>query len=272
MPEDSKSENILKNKLNATGNKISELSKKVAQSTTEAIDKATESIQTVVNQKKENISAKREEKIQSLKTDISSEEPIMDIPPMVTLPEFENQRMAIVKEQQGNKIALVEHMERLSKRIDRIEKRFKSFAEVEIERLQTVADDEVSYSVTNGIKRSLLYLGNTMVIIFLSILINSKMENDPRLILEISIMTWSWSLIFALWCWMTTYILQKQTPTFIIPRYISFTMVLCFGLSGGLLHYLVGETQIIAIVGGFIASLAFTIILGLGLLGPMNKE
>ena len=46
-------------------------------------------------------------KAKRAKEDLSAEGIIDDIPPMVTLPEFENERMAIVSEQNENQVMMI---------------------------------------------------------------------------------------------------------------------------------------------------------------------
>lgn len=47
---------------------------------------------------------------------------------MVVLPEFEQQRITVVNEQQVNQLLLLEEMQRLSSRVDSLEKRNKMMA------------------------------------------------------------------------------------------------------------------------------------------------
>ena len=57
---------------------------------------------------------------------------------MVTLPEFENERMAIVSEQNDNQVMMLEHMQRLSERVDVLERRHKA----RLEELFTVSKEQ----------------------------------------------------------------------------------------------------------------------------------
>ena len=45
---------------------------------------------------------------------------------MITLPEFEEEKMEIVAEQNETMITIVEEMQRLSERLDSVEKRFRN--------------------------------------------------------------------------------------------------------------------------------------------------
>ena len=116
----------LADRINATGSKIAELTSKVSASTKSALSKTNEAVKTAVSNSKARAEARREEKAKKAKEDFSAEGIIDDIPPMVTLPEFENERMTIVSEQNENQVMMLEHMQRLSERIDILERRHKA--------------------------------------------------------------------------------------------------------------------------------------------------
>ena len=145
MNEDARDGPSLSERLNSTGSKLAELSKKaaiatksavgkttaasieVAQSATnaskKAVSKTNQAVQKAVQDSKTKREEKRENNLEKVKDELSSEPILNDIPPMVTLPEFENQRMIVVNEQQTNQILLLEEMQRLSSRMDTIERR-----------------------------------------------------------------------------------------------------------------------------------------------------
>ena len=133
----------LADKINATGSKIAELTSKVSASTKSAISKTNEAVKTAVSNSKARADARREEKAKKAKEDFSAEGIIDDIPPMVTLPEFENERMAIVSEQNENQVMMLEHMQRLSERVDILERRHKARLEELFKVSQEVEEDEV---------------------------------------------------------------------------------------------------------------------------------
>ena len=72
--------------------------------------------------------ARRDEKIQNTKDALRSEAILDDVPPMVVLPEFEQQRISVVNEQQTNQMLLLEEMQRMSSRVDSLEKRNRMLA------------------------------------------------------------------------------------------------------------------------------------------------
>ncbi len=145
MSEDTNDGPTLTERLNITGSKLAELSKKaaiatksvvikttevgidVAQSATKvsksAVSKTNDAVKKVVQDSKTKRDQKRETNVKKIKEELSSSPILDDVPPMVTLPEFENQRMLVVNEQQTNQLLLLEEMQRLSSRMDTMERR-----------------------------------------------------------------------------------------------------------------------------------------------------
>ena len=122
MPDKSKPLTLAE-RLNATGNKLAELSKKVSESTKTAVGNANESIKSAISENKQKRDAKRQKKLEDARKELSKEGLLDDVPSMVTLPEFENERMSIVSEQNDNLVLVLEEMQRLSERVDSLEKR-----------------------------------------------------------------------------------------------------------------------------------------------------
>jgi hypothetical protein len=161
MSEETIESQTLADRLNETGAKLADLSKKASTATRagivataeaskvavskageaskaamgkatkaskNAVSKANEAVQSAVEETKAKREARREEKIESTKEAIRSEPLFDDVPPMVVLPEFEQQRISVVNEQQTNQILLLEEMQRLSARVDSLEKRNRMMA------------------------------------------------------------------------------------------------------------------------------------------------
>ena len=145
MSDDAGDAPTMAERLNATGSKLAELSKKAASATKSAVIKTTEvsidaaqsatkasknavaktneKVKQAVQESKDKRDEKRELKAQKAKEELSAEPIFNDVPAMVTLPEFENERIEVVNEQQTNQLLLLEQMERLSTRIDALERR-----------------------------------------------------------------------------------------------------------------------------------------------------
>ena len=111
-------ENSLSEKLNNTKKRLNDLSKKVADNTKSFIQTTNNSIKTSLNERKEKREEKKQEKLNQAKKEISEDGLLDDIPKMITLPEFENERIEIAAEQNETMITIVEEMQRLSQRVD----------------------------------------------------------------------------------------------------------------------------------------------------------
>jgi len=150
MSEDDGEISKLKERLSATGSKLADISKKAAEATKtaalktaelskgaaqsasvagkKAANRTNDAVKKVVSDSKTRIEDKREKKSQKARDELSNEPLLDDIPPMVTLPEFEVQRMGVVNEQQKNQLLLLEEMQRISSRLDTLEKRNRTLA------------------------------------------------------------------------------------------------------------------------------------------------
>ena len=115
----------LSEKLAMTKKRLGILSKKVASSTKSMVENTNNSIKTTISEQKEKRQQKKQEKLAQTKTELSEEGLLDDVPSMITLPEFENERMEIASEQNETMITIVEEMQRLSERIDHLERRHK---------------------------------------------------------------------------------------------------------------------------------------------------
>ena len=115
-------------KLNETKKRLSILSKKVANSTKSMVENTNNSIKATISEQKEKRQQKKQEKLAQTKTELSQAGLLDDVPSMITLPEFENERMEIASEQNETMITIVEEMQRLSQRIDHLERRHKAIS------------------------------------------------------------------------------------------------------------------------------------------------
>ena len=116
----------LSEKLAMTKKRLGILSKKVASSTKSMVENTNNSIKTTISEQKEKRQQKKQEKLAQTKTELSEAGLLDDVPSMITLPEFENERMEIASEQNETMITIVEEMQRLSERIDHLERRHKA--------------------------------------------------------------------------------------------------------------------------------------------------
>ena len=226
----------LADRINATGSKIAELTSKVSASTKSAISKTNEAVKTAVSNSKARADARREEKAKKAKEDFSAEGIIDDIPPMVTLPEFENERMAIVSEQNENQVMMLEHMQRLSERVDILERRHKARLEELFKVSQEVEKDEVPdkeivpiIGASAAMVEALHVLG--VSIVWIAILIGIDKYGDGNDIILASVYPlaiFSWSIGAFSWA---LYLLHRLMKSGIrIPLLIRLQTSLAVGL------------------------------------------
>lgn len=195
-------------KLNKTKQRLSELSQKVAESTKTMINNTNESIKSSVAKHKEKREQKAQEKISNTKEAIGQDGLMDDIPPMISLPEFEDEKLEIAAEQNENMISIVEEMQRLSERMDSIERRFRNLSRNEPEQLKNLAEtEEVPEKIEpSPVMREVIHLlGASLVWIVVLFGIDKYLSDNAILILEsypaeipvwgIGALTWSYYLL-----------------------------------------------------------------------------
>ena len=75
---------------------------------------------------KKSVKRRKRKKINKAKEELSENGLLDDVPSMITLPEFEHERMEITSEQNDLMINIVEEMQILSERLDTLEERIKN--------------------------------------------------------------------------------------------------------------------------------------------------
>tara|TARA_B100001778_G_C18475565_1_gene577850 strand:- start:43 stop:909 length:867 start_codon:yes stop_codon:yes gene_type:complete len=234
VPEE-KSQSLAE-KINATGSKIANLTSKISASTKSAMHRTNDAVKAAVSSSKAKIEARREEKAKKAKEEFSAEGIIDDIPPMVTLPEFENERMAIVSEQNDNQVMMLEHMQRLSERVDVLERRHKARLEelFTVSKEQAIDDDNDEEKVpiigtSAAMVEALHVLGVSIVWIAILIGIGKYGDgNDIVLASAYPLAIFSWSLGAFTWA---LYLLHRLLKSGIrIPLLIRLQTSLAVGL------------------------------------------
>jgi len=129
----------LASRLSSTGKKIADLSNKAAAATKDAagkvagasrdaVSKTGEAMSQAVEAKKERKEQKQAQKLEDTKSELREDGFIEKTPEMITLPEFEGERMAIMSEEHDVLVELVDHMHSLSTRIDQLETTYRALA------------------------------------------------------------------------------------------------------------------------------------------------
>ena len=222
-------------KLNLTKQRLSALSQKVADSTKAMISNTNESIKNSVAKHKEKREQKALEKISNTKQEIAQDGLMDDVPPMVMLPEFEDEKLEIAAEQNENMISIVEEMQRLSERLDSIERRFRNLSKTEPEQIKHLVEEEepVTKIEPSPVMREVIHLlGASLVWIVVLFGIDKFLSDNEILILEsypaeipvwgIGALTWSYYLLQRL---------GNSSKALQLPKLLMFQTAIAVGIT-----------------------------------------
>ena len=222
-------------RLNATGNKLAELSRKVSDSTKMAVGNANESIKNSISENKQKRDAKKQKKLEDARKELSKEGLLNDVPSMVTLPEFEQERMSIVSEQNDNLVLVLEEMQRLSERVDSLEKRNRSLqnSTKRTDKKSKKNDNIASEATTSPVMSEVIHLLGASLIWIVALFGADKYITDRELLLlesypaEIPI----WGIGATTWSLYLLYRIGKKSPTLMLPGLLRFQASLAVGIT-----------------------------------------
>ncbi len=167
-------------RLGSTGSRIAALSRQAAQATKEAVGKVADASKEAAAKTSKAVSdakeARREKKdeqltkkIEETRAELKDDGHIPLAPAMITLPEFEEERMALMAEEHDILVELVDHMHALSSRVDQLEQTYRALAIEEkanrgLELAGKEADSSQSPEATSrGMTSALSLLGASLV-------------------------------------------------------------------------------------------------------------
>ena len=181
----------LADRLGMTGNKIAELSKQAAQATKtaaakvadaskeaagkvadaskEAAAKTTKAMADAKEARREKKDEQLTKKIEETKAELKEDGHIPLTPAMITLPEVEEERLALMAEEHDILVDLVDHMHALSSRVDQLEQTYKALAIEEKanrqlnEPLSTATNEKTPATTSRGMTAALSLLGASLV-------------------------------------------------------------------------------------------------------------
>ena len=222
-------------RLNSTGNKLAELSRKVSDSTKMAVGNANESIKNAISENKQKRDAKKQKKLEDARKELSKEGLLDDVPSMVTLPEFEQERMSIVSEQNDNLVLVLEEMQRLSERVDSLEKRNRSLqnSTKRTDKKSKKNDNIASEATTSPVMSEVIHLLGASLIWIVALFGADKYITDRELLLlesypaEIPI----WGIGATTWSLYLLYRIGKKSPTLMLPGLLRFQASLAVGIT-----------------------------------------
>ena len=92
------------------------------------LQKTTKAVADAKEARREKKDEKLTKKIEDTKAELKEDGHIPLTPAMITLPEFEEERMALMAEEHDILVDLVDHMHALSSRVDQLEQTYKALA------------------------------------------------------------------------------------------------------------------------------------------------
>ena len=217
----------LADRLGSTGNKIAALSKQAANATKEAMTKVADAgkdaaakTSQAVAEAKESRREKKEEKltqkIEETRAELKQDGHIEFAPAMITLPEFEEERMALMAEEHDILVDLVDHMHALSERVDQLEQTYRALAIEEKTKLALPADGEAEKSpetTSESMTSALSLLGASLVwVVLLTGLDRYLASNDVMLFSSYPAEIPVWGIGAGSWVMFVVYQIGKAAP------------------------------------------------------------
>ena len=203
----------LSEKLNKTREKLNLLSKKVAETTKSMVESTNNSIKSTISDHKEKRQKKREEKIEKAKTELSEDGLLDDVPSMITLPEFEQERMEIAAEQNDTMINIVEEMQRLSERVDTLETRIKTQNTIDINQTEKDEIIEVRSIKKELIINQIIHILGVSVIWIVCLIIGDWYSKEKDLLIndEYPLGHIIWSIGTSLWIFYILHMMSRYS-------------------------------------------------------------
>ncbi len=204
----------LSDKLNKTKEKLNQLSKKVTETTKAMVESTNNSIKSTINEHKEKRQKKKDERIAQARNELGSDGLMDDIPSMITLPEFEQERMEIAVEQNDTMVTIVEEMQILSERVDDLNK--KVIALNNNVTTTTVNDVEVhQQNIKNEliVNQIISFLGVSVIwIVLLMVADYYSTDNSIKVNENYPLSYYIWSIGTASWVFFVLQKLGRSSP------------------------------------------------------------
>ena len=229
----------LSEKLNKTRKRLNLLSKKVAETTKSVVESTNNSIKSTISDHQEKRQKKREEKIAKAKLELNEDGLLDDVPSMITLPEFEQERMKIAAEQNDTMINIVEEMQRLSERIDSLESRTK-VSKREIHKQEEQSEVYLERAVNNELMiNQIIHMLGVSVIWIVGLIVGDWYSTENNLVVnnEYPLGYMIWSVGTSIWVF---YVMQKMGA---YSHLLNLPMILKIQIA-----MVVGITTLVAIV------------------------
>jgi len=237
----------LADRLKATGSRMSDLSKKAADATKEAAakvaksskeaadkvataskeaaNKTSEAVSDAVQARKDKKHEKLTQKIEDTKAELKDDGFITVAPAMITLPEFEEERMAVMADEHDILVDLVDHMQALSERIDGLERKYRAVAQAELTSPSPSNEGDVASTTSRATARqqqpmtaALSLLGSSLVwVVLLTGLDRYLTSNDIMLFTNYPAQIPVWGLGAGSWLVFVLHQIGRTAPLLKVP-------------------------------------------------------
>ena len=235
----------LSDKLNKTKEKLNLLSKKVAETTKAMVESTNNSIKSTINEHKEKRQQKKDERIAQARNDLGSDGLMNDIPAMITLPEFEQERMEIAVEQNDTMVTIVEEMQVLSARLDSLERRVRIITtpnSINPPDEQENSEDSID---TSPVMSEVIHLLGASLLWIVALLGVDKLISDREILImdsypaEIPV----WAIGAATWSMYLLHRLGKSSKALRLPKLLAFQTAAAVGITTALGLMVYDETM-----------------------------
>ena len=235
----------LSDKLNKTKEKLNLLSKKVAETTKAMVESTNNSIKSTINEHKEKRQQKKDDKIAQAKNELGADGLMDDIPAMITLPEFEQERMEIAAEQNDTMVTIVEEMQVLSARLDSLERRVRIITKPNS--INQPDDEETSEDSidTSPVMSEVIHLLGASLLWIVALLGVDKLISDREVLImdsypaEIPV----WAIGAATWSMYLLHRLGKSSKALRLPKLLAFQTAAAVGITTALGLMVYDETM-----------------------------
>lgn len=235
----------LSDKLNKTKEKLNLLSKKVAETTKAMVESTNNSIKSSINEHKEKRQQKKDDRIAQAKNDLGADGLMDDIPAMITLPEFEQERMEIAAEQNDTMVTIVEEMQVLSARLDSLERRVRIITKlnsINPPDEQETSEDSID---TSPVMSEVIHLLGASLLWIVALLGVDKLIRDREILImdsypaEIPV----WAIGAATWSMYLLHRLGKSSKALRLPKLLAFQTAAAVGITTALGLMVYDETM-----------------------------
>ena len=235
----------LSDKLNKTKEKLNLLSKKVAETTKAMVESTNNSIKSTINEHKEKRQQKKDDKIAQAKNELGADGLMDDIPAMITLPEFEQERMEIAAEQNDTMVTIVEEMQVLSARLDSLERRVRIITKPNS--INPTDDEETSEDNidTSPVMSEVIHLLGASLLWIVALFGVDKLISDRGILImesypaEIPV----WAIGAATWSMYLLHRLGKSSKALRLPKLLAFQTAAAVGITTALGLMVYDETM-----------------------------